>query len=81
MPATEKPQFDVARFDSPTPEMPTAIREAMTSFDMIAFRGTTEDGRVAWVPVRAEALDEVRGLETEVRTMLADALRNLEQPQ
>lgn len=77
MPATEM-QFDVTRFDSPTPEMPQAIREAMETFDMVAFRVLTDDGRVAWAPVNPQILDEVHGVETEIRTLLADALRDLE---
>jgi hypothetical protein len=78
MPATDCPRFDVIRFDSPAEEMPQPIREAMASFNMVAFRALTDDGRVAWVPVNPQVLDEVRGVETEIRTMLADALRDQE---
>jgi hypothetical protein len=72
------PEFEVERFDVPQPGMPDHVRDQVSAGRAVAFRGSTTDGRVAWFPVSVELLDEIRGLEDEVRTHLGAALHDLE---
>jgi len=79
MPATDGSQFaveEIEQFTRPVAGMPNEIRTLVLRGAAVAFRGVTKDGRVAWVQVDIALLDEVRGLEAEVRTLLAGALRD-----
>lgn len=77
MSAAATPEFDVERFDSAHPDMPAYVQGQVGAGRAVAFRGSAHDGRVAWYPVSVDLLDELRGLETEVRTQLGAALRGL----